>query len=67
MITGFFDDGYGLGIKPRIVIKANGQNKSTMIVDGKEQTKHKESVPIVDGNYVFMTSKVLTPWDLKQK
>lgn len=60
MITGFFDDGYGLGIPTKITLSP-GRKKTKII---KEDKNTNEENIRIDKNYVFMTSKGITPFDI---
>jgi len=58
MITGFFDDGYGLGVPTTITISANPKNR-------KVRFAKPVNVNIIrlDGNYAF-PNKGITPYDI---
>lgn len=67
MITGFFDDGYGLGMQTKIVLKAKAPAVKP-VFKLKSYTQQyvmiKPDKPRVDGDYIIMNSKGITPWDL---
>ena len=59
MITGFFDDGYGLGVPTKIVLSPGTKKKTNKLINDKK----KETYPRIDGKYVFLM-KGIFPYDI---
>lgn len=64
MITGFFDDGFGLGIPERITISAGDHECSIKKIKTQKAKKEADSVKIKNDNgYVFIGNPI-NPFDV---
>ena len=64
MITGFFDDGFGLGVPERITISAGDHSCSMKKIKTQKTKKEVDGVKIKNDNgYVFIGNSI-SPFDV---
>ena len=74
MITGFYNDGYGLGIAPVLTITPKPKGKAVVTkTDEKPKEEPKQyyinknqDEPFTDGKYWFTSRRGISPYDIMQ-